>query len=64
MHILGQILWFVMFTTPLLIVPLVFKYSSYKKAERIIIGLVLAFLLSLLLYFSSLAIIFRDGMGS
>lgn len=63
MELLGQILWFLMFATPLLTVPLVWKYSKYKKVFRIIIGVVLACLLSLLLYFSSLAIIFRDGMG-
>lgn len=64
MDTLGQILWFLMFATPLLTIPLVWKFSKQKKVVRILIGLALACVLSFVLYFVSLAIIFRDGMGS
>lgn len=60
---IGQILWFAMFATPLLTIPLVWKFLKVGKVYRIIIGLVLAAFLSFFLYFISLAIIFRDGMG-
>jgi hypothetical protein len=60
---IGQFLWFAMFATPLLTIPLVWKYFEIRKMHRIIIGLVLAAFLSFFLYFISLAFIFRDGMG-
>jgi hypothetical protein len=60
---IGGLLWFAMFATPLLTIPLVWKYFEIKKVYRVIIGLVLAAFLSFFLYFISLAIIFRDGMG-
>jgi len=63
MDILGQILWFLMFLTPLFTIPLVWKYCKRKKFIRLIIGLLLSLLFSLILYFISLLIIFRSGMG-
>ncbi|MFN0215879.1 MAG: hypothetical protein ACKVT2_16595 [Saprospiraceae bacterium] len=60
---IGQILWFAMFATPLLTIPLVWKFFKVGKVYRIIIGLVLAAFLSFFLYHISLAIIFRHGMG-
>lgn len=63
MDVLGQFLWFLMFGTPLITIPLTWKLSNQKKVVRILIGLVLALILSFLLYFISLAIIFRNGMG-
>ena len=64
MDVIGQILWFAMFLTPLLTIPLVWKQKKIKKIYRIMIGLLLAVLISLFLYYISLSIIFRDGMGS
>ncbi len=61
---IGQVLWFAMFATPLLTIPLVWKYFKVHKFYRIIIGIVLAIFLSFFLYFISLGIIFRNGMGS
>jgi transposase len=60
---IGEVLWFAMFATSLFTVPLIWKYLKIKKVYRIIIGLLLAAFLSFFLYFISLAIIFRDGMG-
>ncbi len=63
MDILGQILWFLMFGTPLITIPIVWRISKQKKVIRILIGLGLAIVMSFFLYHISLGIIFRDGMG-
>jgi len=63
MDTLGQILWFAMFGTPLLTIPLTWRMRGTKKNYRVIVGLFLALALSFFLYHISLAIIFRDGMG-
>lgn len=64
MDYVGQLFWFSMFVTPLLTVPLVWKYNKSRKIIRIFIGLILALFLSLFLYIISILIIFREGMGS
>jgi len=61
--IIGQILWFTMFLSPLICIFLCWKFLQIKKLFRIVIGLILGLIISYLLYFISLAIIFRDGMG-
>jgi hypothetical protein len=63
MDLLGQILWFVMFATPIFTIPLAWRLRDTKKVYRVIIGLIFALILSFFLYHISLAIIFRDGMG-
>jgi hypothetical protein len=63
MDLLGQILWFAMFGTPVLTVPLTWHLMTTKKVYRVLVGLLLAVILSFFLYYISLAIIFRDGMG-
>jgi hypothetical protein len=63
MELLGQILWFAMFGTPLLTIPLAWRLMNTMKVYRLIVGLIFAFILSFFLYYISLAIIFRDGMG-
>jgi hypothetical protein len=63
MDLLGQILWFAMFGTPILTIPVAWRLMDSKKFYRILVGLVCAFILSSFLYCISLAIIFRDGMG-
>jgi hypothetical protein len=60
---IGQILWFLMFITPLISTILCWKFFEIKKIFRIIIGLFLGGIISLILYFISLSIIFRDGIG-
>ncbi len=63
MDLIGEVLWFLMFATPLLTVPLVLYYSRQKVVIRILLGLLCAFILSYCLYFLSLTILFRNGMG-
>jgi uncharacterized membrane protein (UPF0136 family) len=63
MDTLGQILWFAMFGTPILTIPLAWRLMKTKKVIRVLVVLLFAGLLSFLLYYWSLAIIFRDGMG-
>lgn len=60
---LGGLLWCAVFVTPLITIPVVWRLMDTKKVVRVIVGLLLAFFLSVLLYFLSLAIIFRNGMG-
>ena len=63
MELLGQILWFAMFGTPLLTIPMAWRLMNTMKVYRVIVGLIFAFILSFFLYYICLAIIFRDGMG-
>ncbi|HAP00476.1 MAG TPA: hypothetical protein DCQ93_01000 [Bacteroidetes bacterium] len=60
---IGEAIWFMMFLTPLITIPLVWRLSKARKIFRIIIGLVLAFALSLFFFFISLGICFRNGLG-
>lgn len=62
--LLGQILWFAMFTTPLITVPFVWRFFKVRKVFSLLIGLVLACFLSLFLYQISLPIILRNGFGA
>lgn len=61
---LGQILWFAMFATPLITVPLVWKFFKVRKVFRVVIGLVFACFISFILYHISLGLIFKDGFGA
>jgi hypothetical protein len=63
MDLLGQILWFSMFATPIFTIPLAWRLMDTKKIYRVIVGLFFALIFSFFLYHISLAIIFRDGMG-
>lgn len=64
MDLIGEICWFMMFATPFICLPLVWKFSSQNNGVKLLIGLFLAFALSVFLFFFSLAIVFRNGMGS
>jgi len=64
MDLLGEILWFAMFFTPLVTLPLVWKYNtSNTKTMRVIIGLLLAFIISFVFFIVSFSIFLRDGLG-
>ena len=63
MDTIGQSLWFLMFVTPLFIIPLVWRLTQLRKTVRLLLGLLIAVGISLLFYCVSLLIIFRDGMG-
>ena len=63
MDTIGKTLWILMFCTPLITVPLAWKFGKLKKVMRVIIGLLTALMLSFFLYHLSLAVIFREGMG-
>ena len=63
MDIVGGILWVLMFTAPLIIMPCIWKFIDGSKMIRIVMGLILSLVCSYLLYGISLAIIFRHGMG-
>lgn len=64
MDTLGQILWFTVFVTPFLTIPLAWRLKDISKTLRIIIGLLIAIILSSICYLTSLALIFSNGMGS
>lgn len=63
MEILGQIFWYAIPLTPLITVPIAWQFRRCTQILRIIIGLGLAGLISLMLYFVSLAVCFSEGMG-
>jgi len=63
MDTLGEILWFSMFFTPFITIPLAWILFKERKFIKIIIGILLAVLLSAFLYLASMTIILRDGLG-
>src|SRR5688572_8528078 len=62
--LLGKILWFLMFITPLITIPLVWWAFKVQKTFRVIIGLALAGFISFFLYHISLSLIFRNGFSA
>jgi hypothetical protein len=52
-----------MFFAPIIIVLFVWKFLKIEKIYRIIIGVILGLFISLLCYYISMGIIFRNGMG-
>jgi hypothetical protein len=63
MNIIAGILWFAMFVTPFVTILLVWRVSDANKITKVIVGIVLALIISCVFYTISLLIIFRDGMG-
>ena len=63
MDVIGEICWYMMFVTPLICIPIVWKISTQNLGVKLLIVLLLSCSLSIFLYFLNLAIIFRDGMG-
>jgi len=63
LDVIGKFLWYSIPLTPLITIPIVWKIIKQKWYINILVGLLIALLLSLLLYGVSLAICFRDGMG-
>lgn len=62
--IIGIILWWSIFISPLFVVVIVYKKLKIKKLYRLLVGIAISALISLMLYLISISIIFRDGMGS
>jgi lipopolysaccharide export LptBFGC system permease protein LptF len=64
MDTIGEILWIAMFFTPLVTVPLVLRFNtSNAKGMRMLIGLLLAFIISFIFFIIGFSILFRDGLG-
>jgi hypothetical protein len=63
MDLLGQLFWIAIFLTPVLTIPLAWRLMDVRKVYRLLTGILLAVILSIILYFISLAIILRDGLG-
>jgi hypothetical protein len=61
--VIGQIVWYLMFLSPIICMILCWKFLEFNKVWRVIIGFLLGIIFSFFLYFISLAIIFRGGMG-
>ena len=60
---IGEIFWFIMFLAPIISMFFVWKFLKIEKIYRIIIGIILGLFISLLCYYISMGIIFRNGMG-
>ncbi len=63
MDLLGQILWFAIFLTPLITIPIAWHLVKGKIIYRILLAIVLTIIASFILYILSLAILFRNGLG-
>jgi len=62
MDLIEQILEISVFLTPLLTIPLFWRFKNLKKGYRILFGLVSAGLLSLLFWYLAILILFRNGI--
>ena len=63
MDLLGKFLWFLMFVTPLITMPIAWRRKEFKKGHRVLIGLFLVVLMSILLFILSMNILLRNGLG-
>lgn len=63
LDIIGQIIWFLIPFTPAITIPIVWKLLKRKWYYKLLIGLILALILSVIFYIVSISIAFRDGMG-
>jgi hypothetical protein len=64
MDTVGEILWYAMFLTPIITVPLFLKYNtSNTKTIRVILGLLAAFALSFIFFIIVMGIALRNGLG-
>jgi hypothetical protein len=64
LDLIGQFFWILMFIMPLVTVLIIWKMSDTNKILLVIIGLLVGSFFSVLCYFISLAILFRNGMGN
>jgi hypothetical protein len=64
LDLIGQFFWMLMFIMPLVTVLIVWKMSATNKILLVIIGVLVGSFFSVLCYFISLAILFRNGMGN
>lgn len=64
LDLIGQFFWMLMFIMPLVTVLIVWKMSMTNKILLVIIGVLVGSFFSVLCYFISLAILFRNGMGN
>ncbi len=62
MDTLGQILWYLLFASPIIAIPIALKLSKKVKV-RILLWLSISLVLATLCYFLSISILFRGGMG-
>jgi len=63
MDFFGNLLFFSVFFTPIITIPLCWKIKVLPKFLRVLLGLAFAALLSSLFFELSMAIAFRKGMG-
>ncbi len=61
--IIGSILWFSAFATPLITIPIFWKQKELKVIYRITFALFIAALVSFALFSIAMAILLRDGFG-
>lgn len=62
LDIIGQILWWGILATPVLAF-LILRKAEMRCIAKILLGLVITIILSVVLFYISISIIFRDGMG-
>lgn len=60
---IGKLLWYAVFLTPLIAFPLVWRNKNPKVVTRIVMGIVLSCVLSVIFYGICIMVVFRNGMG-
>jgi hypothetical protein len=63
LDILEQIFWYGIFCTPLLVTPLVWKYSNASKTGKMTQCVLISISVSLLFFMISMEICLRNGLG-
>jgi hypothetical protein len=61
--IIGEICWFLMFITPLIFIPLTWKFIDGSRMVKVAAGLLLSVVCSIILFCIGMAILLRNGLG-
>jgi ABC-type multidrug transport system permease subunit len=60
---IGQVLWFAMFFTPAITIPVLWRNKSIGVVARITLAILLALCISFFLFLITMAIALRNGLG-
>lgn len=63
LDIIGGVLWVMVFMSPVISTFLVWRFLEINKVLRILFGIMIGLIASMICYFASLEIIFRNGIG-
>lgn len=60
----GEVLWYLAFIAPIISIALFWRLKQVNRLTRILFGASVGAFITLLLFWASIGIAFRNGMGS